>query len=225
MKPAFIYCRVSTSDQAIEGVSLEAQSTKAAAWCELNDCEVAGTFVDAGISGYKSSNRPEFQRALDAACAAGGVLVVYSLSRFARNTAETLQLADRLERAGADLVSLSERIDTTSAAGKMIFRMLAVLAEFERDQISERTKAAMQHKRSKGEFTGTVPFGFQLAADGVQLVRNEAEQEIIGMILDLRQQGYSLRAIAAELDNHGVPTKHRANTWNAMTIRRICQAS
>ena len=72
MKPAFIYCRVSTSGQAIDGVSLDTQSAKAAAWCELNDCEVAGTFVDAGISGYKSSNRPEFQRALDAACAAIG---------------------------------------------------------------------------------------------------------------------------------------------------------
>ncbi len=56
-------------------------------------------------------------------------------------------LAEKLDKAGADLVSLSERIDTTTAAGKMVFRMLAVLNEFERDQISERTSAILQHKK------------------------------------------------------------------------------
>ena len=67
---------------------------------------------------------------------------------------------ERLHKAGADLVSLSEKIDTTSAAGKMVFRMLAVLAEFERDIISERTAGAMQHKRGLGEYTGgLVPYG------------------------------------------------------------------
>src|SRR6266581_6504849 len=83
-----------------------------------------------------------------------GVLVVYSLSRLARNTTETLELGERLAKAGADLVSLSEKIDTTSAAGKMVFRMLAVLAEFERDQISERTRVAMQHMRCEGKRVG-----------------------------------------------------------------------
>ncbi len=61
--------------------------------------------------------------------ACGGVLVVYSLSRLARNTTETLELGERLAKAGADLVSLSEKIDTTSAAGKMVFRMLAARAQ------------------------------------------------------------------------------------------------
>ena len=87
--------------------------------------------------------RASLQAAVSAVCACGGVLVVYSLSRLARNTTETLELGKRLSKAGADLVSLSEKIDTTSAAGKMVFRMLAVLAEFERDQVSERTTMAL----------------------------------------------------------------------------------
>ena len=60
---------------------------------------------------------------------------------------DALVISERLERAGADLVSLSEKIDTTTAAGKMVFRMLAVLSEFERDQLSERTAAAMAAER------------------------------------------------------------------------------
>lgn len=64
---------------------------------------------------------------------------------------------------GRDLVSLSEKIDTTSASGKMVFRLLAVLNEFERDQISDRTRFALAHKKANGEKTGgTVPFGYKV---------------------------------------------------------------
>lgn len=93
--------------------------------------------MDAGLSGKRADNRPELQKALDAVTKCSGVLLVYSLSRLARSTKDTLAISDRLEKADADLVSLSERIDTTSAAGKMVFRMLAVLAEFERDLVSD----------------------------------------------------------------------------------------
>ena len=136
---AIAYIRVSTQGQVDDGVSLEAQHAKIAAWCEVMGYELLETFADEGISGHRMDKRPSLQKAVDAVCASGSVLVVYSLSRLARNTQETLELGSRLAKAGADLVSLSEKIDTTSAAGKMIFRMLAVLAEFERDQISERT--------------------------------------------------------------------------------------
>ncbi len=149
----FGYCRVSTTGQAIDGVSLDAQRAKILAWCAVNDAELVDVFVDAGLSGGKANNRPALQAALDAACKAGGVVCVYSLSRLARSTRDTIAIAERLEKAGAELVSLSERIDTCTAAGKMVFRMLAVLAEFERDQISERTSSSMQHMRACGKKT------------------------------------------------------------------------
>src|SRR4051812_9422716 len=113
------YCRVSTEDQAVEGVSLEAQAARIRAWCAANGVELAGSYTDAGLSGKRADNRVALQMALEVVCQARGVLVVYSLSRLARSTRDTLAIADRLERAGADLVSLSEKIDTTSAAGKM----------------------------------------------------------------------------------------------------------
>ena len=171
MQTAIGYVRVSTEGQATEGVSLDAQRAKIEAWCLANDAQLAGVFVDAGLSGKRADNRPELQNALSVATRTKGVLVVYSLSRLARSTKDTITISERLDKAGADLVSLSEKLDTTSAAGKMVFRMMAVLAEFERDQISERTSTAMAHKKSKGERVGTVPFGFVLLEDGRTLVR------------------------------------------------------
>jgi DNA invertase Pin-like site-specific DNA recombinase len=151
------YCRVSTDLQAAEGVSLDAQKGRIHAWCLANGGSMAEAdlFVDAGISGKHAANRPGLQHALDAVTQApGSVLVVYSLSRLARSTKDTITISERLEKAGADLVSLSEKIDTTSASGKMVFRMLAVLAEFERDLVSERVRVTVAHKRGRGERVG-----------------------------------------------------------------------
>lgn len=220
MATAIGYVRVSTADQATEGVSLDAQRERIAAWCLANGIALGSVFVDAGISGKRADNRPELQRALDAVTSEGGILVVYSLSRLARSTRDTIEIADRLDRDGADLVSLSERIDTTTAAGKMVFRMMAVLAEFERDLVSERTRGALAHKRTRGERTGKVPFGFDLAADGVQLVPNADEQRVLGLIGELRAAGLSLRAIAEELNRRGVPTKE-GRPWIHTSLARI----
>ena len=104
------YIRVSTTRQAVDGVSLEAQRAKIEAWCTVNDFELSDVFVDAGISGKRADNRTGLQDALQAACKArGAALVVYSLSRLARSTKDAIAIAERLEKAGADLVSLSER--------------------------------------------------------------------------------------------------------------------
>jgi site-specific DNA recombinase len=208
---AIAYVRVSTAGQVEDGVSLEAQRSKITAWCEVMGYELVQTFADEGISGHSMDKRPGLQSAVDAVCASGGVLVVLSLSRLARNTRETLELGERLAKAGADLVSLSEKIDTTSAAGKMIFRMLAVLAEFERDQVSERTTMALSHKKAQGErISRHVPYGMQLAADGQHLEENAAEQEVIAMARTLHQAGLSSRKIAARLAEQGLYS--RVNT-------------
>ena len=222
---AVIYVRVSTEDQATEGVSIEAQQTKLAAWCFANDYELLAVETDAGLSGGRADNRPALQAAIELACKTKSALVVYSLSRLARSTKDTIAIGEKLDRAGADLVSLSEKIDTTSAAGKMVFRMLAVMAEFERDQVSERTRFAMSHKKSKSERVGTIPFGSDVATDGIALVRNEAEQVVISLIVELRAAGESYKAIADELELRGIRTKTGKAKWGTMTIRNIAIAN
>jgi len=223
MKPAVAYVRVSTEQQATEGVSLEAQQEKINAWCLLNDYQLVSVHVDAGLSGKRADNRPELQLALDQVTRFGGVLVVYSLSRLARSTKDTIAISERLEKAGADLVSLSEKIDTTTAAGRMVFRMLAVLAEFERDQLSERVTMAMDHKRRKSErISGRIPYGFTLAADGVALVAEPTEQNTLATIRQLRDAGASIRSIVAHLNNNQVPTKG-GKPWCVSTVHTLLE--
>jgi len=225
MQKAVGYCRVSTEGQAVDGVSLDAQRAKIQAWCAANDFELIGVYVDAGISGKRADNRPELQNALNTVTRVKGALVVYSLSRLARSTKDTISISDRLEKAGSDLVSLSEKLDTTSAAGKMVFRLFAVLSEFERDLVSERTKAALAHMRQQGKAMGQLPFGHDLAADGETLVKNPAELKAVVLIRKLKEQGLSLRAIARQLETEQIPTKSGNASWTHTAVQSILRRS
>ena len=198
------YARVSTAGQAAEGISLDAQQEKIRAWAQANDYELLELFVDAGLSASRADNRPGLQRAVSTACKRKGALVVYSLSRLARSTRDALILAERLNKAGADLVSLTESIDTTSASGKMVYRMLSVLNEFQRDLIAEHTADALAFKASKGErFSRFAPFGYRFDRQG-HIMRDEREQSIIGLARQLRKKGLSMRQISKDLGSNGM---------------------
>jgi len=215
------YVRVSTAHQADEGVSLDAQRAKLQAWADLNGFVLADVHVDAGISGKRADNRPALQAALDQCCRESAALVVYSLSRLARSTVDTIHIGERLRKHGADLVSVSERIDTTSAAGQMVFQLLGVMAEFERNQLSERITMAMSHKKTLGKRVGRIPFGWMLDTDGDTLIKHPAEQEALVIIRELREHGLSLRAIADELNRRGIRTKLGAAAWKHTSVRSV----
>ena len=218
---AVAYLRVSTNGQVIDGVSLDMQRAKVEAWASLNDAELLAVFTDEGLSA-KSANRPGLQQALAFAKQNRVALVVYSLSRLSRSTRDTLHLVGELEKSGCELVSLSERIDTSSAGGRMVFRMLAVLSEFEREQLAERTRSAMQHMKSQGRVVGQVPHGY--SRDGDSLVLNPDEQRVVGLAKSLRDKGYSLRTIADELANVGVFNR-AGRQYNPKSIRSMLQAA
>jgi site-specific DNA recombinase len=156
-------------------------------------------------------------------CARRAVLVVYSLSRLARSVRDTLEIAERLDKAGADLVSLTEQLDTTTASGKMLFRLLAVLAEFERDLVSERTRTALRYKQARSERVGQIPYGFRLAADGITLEVDAVELGTLAEVHRLRSAGRSLRAIAAELTRRQVPTKNGGPRWSHTSVASILE--
>jgi site-specific DNA recombinase len=142
------YCRVSTMEQAESGLGLEAQRAAISAWAASRGLEVT-IYEDAGITGTSMEKRPALEQALCAA-QSGSILVAYSLSRFARSTRDMLIIAERLKRQGADLVSLTESIDTTTATGRLVFTLLSALSQFERDLTSERTKAALAALKARG---------------------------------------------------------------------------
>jgi len=194
------YIRVSTEGQVTDGVSLELQRAKLAAWASLHDADLRAVFADEGVSGARA-DRPGLLQAIAAAKRERAALVIYSLSRLSRSTLDTLRLAGELEKAGCDLVSLQEQVDTSSPAGRVIFRVLAALAEFERDQLAERTRQAMQHMKAQGRVVGAIPHGF--SRDGDRVIRHDAEQRVVALARELRAQGLTLRAIGDELAARG----------------------
>lgn len=218
---AYGYCRVSTEGQAAEGVSLEAQRERIKKWCNGNDIELVDVFEDAGLSGGRADNRPGLNQALDHVCKSkGNTLVIYSLSRMARSVKDTLTITDRLNKAQANLVSLSEKIDTSGAAGKMMYRMLAVLNEFERDLASERTMMAAAHKRGRNEVWSVAPFGKAVGADGKTLVDDAIEQVAILRVLQLRGEGRSIREVVGDMNAEGFP-RRGGGRWHIASVQRL----
>ena len=218
MKTAIGYIRVSTEQQATEGVSLDAQRAKIEAWCAHNGYELAQVYVDAGISGKSMDKRPGLQDALKS-LKKGMALVSYSLSRLARSTKDAISIGETVAKRKADMVSLSEQIDTTTAAGRMMFQMLAVLAEFERNLTAERTTSALQHKKATGQkYTNITPYGFE-AIEG-RLVQVQAEAVVVAEIQAARTGGSTLQAIADSLNGRSIPTK-TGKQWAPATIHLL----
>jgi site-specific DNA recombinase len=218
---AVAYIRVSTDGQAADGISLDAQAAKIEAYCALNDLPLLETYTDAGISAKRADNRPALQDALQAIREGrANALVVYKLDRLARCTIDALEIAQQLDRHGASLHSLNEKLDTGSAMGRFFFTLVASLAEMERGIIAERTAAAHAHKRSKGQATGHAPFGWQLAKDGSTLEPVPTEQETLGLIQAMKAEGKSLRIIAETLNNQGRKTK-QGQPWKRSNLRSV----
>jgi len=214
-----LYCRVSTEEQATEGVSLAAQRARGEAYAKLYGHELVAVEEDAGISA-KSLRRPGLRRALKALRAGGadGVLVA-KLDRLTRSVGDLAQLVERYftEGRGA-LLSVGEAIDTATAAGRMVLNMLGVLAQWEREAIGERTREALRHKRARGARLGAVPLGWRRQGD--VFVEDEAEQRVLARARELAAAGVNLSAIGRTLTAEGLRTK-RGGAWQATTVRKL----
>jgi len=217
MEKAIGYIRVSTEQQADEGISLAAQRAKINLWCELNDCELVAIYEDAGISGKTIEKRPRLQTAL-AEIKKGMALVVYSLSRMSRTTNHCIAIADELKAKGSDLVSITEKLDTSSAMGEFFFTVMAALGQMERKVTGERTKAALAHKKAIGEKYAPVPFGYAEVNKRLEVVKHEAD--LVTEIFSKRASGETLQSIAQALNEKGVIGK-QGGKWYASSVSCI----
>lgn len=220
MRPAIGYIRVSTEDQAKEGLSLPAQRARIASYAQAMGLDLVQVFADEGISGKSLENRPGARGAIDRACQERGVLIIYSLSRLVRSTKDALAVAERMGREGADLASLTENLDTSTPTGRMVFKILAVLAEFEREIIVERTKNTMAHCRVEGlKISRFPPFGSRFTEDG-RLEPVEQEQAVLRVAVSQYQESGSLSDTVRFLNDSG-RLGRGGKPWNPGTLWRI----
>ena len=150
MKRAALYARVSTQN----GQNPEMQLCELREYCDRRGWQVFREYVDVGISGSKEK-RPELDRLMaDAHRRQFDVLIVWKFDRFARSVSHLLRALENFQALGIEFVSLSEQMDTTTPAGKMVFTVLGAVAELERSLIVERVRAGIRNARAKGKRLG-----------------------------------------------------------------------
>jgi DNA invertase Pin-like site-specific DNA recombinase len=221
MEDALSYIRVSSDEQADSGLGLEAQRQRIAAYCQLKGLRLAEVFEDPGISGGKAlASRPAGRQLLAAAHQTKALVIVAKLDRLFRSVADAATVIAEFNKRGIRLVALAEGFDLRNPYGRAMAQMASVFAELERALIQERTRGAMEVKRSRGErISGHAPYGWEFGSGGC-LVTNRREQRIIARMRQFQAQGLSYRGIARRLDGEGIPPKRGAR-WNHTTVKSI----
>ena len=228
------YTRVSTAEQARDGLSMETQTHKIKVYCDLHDLELTRIIEDPGQSA-KSLDRPgaiEVSAALDQGTEG---LVVSKLDRLTRSLKDWAYLIDRYfgdkVKNPRKLLSVSDSIDTRTATGRMVLNLMMTIYQWEREIIAERTKEALATKHMNGERCGRwIRYGHQLDPSReihkdsglpVYLTEESGQQEVIARIVAMREQGLSTRSIAHYLDELGIETATGNRIWSHTTIARI----
>jgi DNA invertase Pin-like site-specific DNA recombinase len=223
MEKAVCYIRVSTEEQARGGVSLEAQEERLISYCKMAGLEVVEIIREEGVSAGKLlAVRPGGERLLQlVASKKVRHVVALKLDRLFRDAEDALRQTRAWDKAGValHLVDMGgQTLNTATAMGRFFLNMMAAFAELERNLIAERTATALVHKKAHRQAYSPTPYGFDRV--GKELSENPQEQEIIAQIFTWRQNGWSLRKIAAELNRRGVPTK-QGGKWYAATVRYL----
>ena len=217
------YRRVSTQDQANSGLGLEAQTTAietAVARLGLTLCQ---TFTDAGLSGGLAlEQRPALLNAIDL-LRTGDVLVVAKRDRLGRDVLNVAMIERLVERRGARVHSAAgEGSDDDGPTGRLMRQIIDCFAQYERELIRARTRAAMAAAKVRGQRVGHLPFGQQLADDGRTLVPNQGEQQTLALVRRLRRLGYAQADIATELNRLGFRTR-RGGLFQRSFVAQLLQ--
>jgi DNA invertase Pin-like site-specific DNA recombinase len=224
------YIRVSTADQADNGVSLDAQREKIAAYATFKGFDLVEIVVDAGVSAGKPlQEREGGARVLELTRPEGPctAVVAAKLDRLFRDAADCLNMSRRWDDAEVGLHLIDMGIDTRSAMGRAFLTMAAGFAELERNLIGERTKAGLEQVVREGGKIGRDPYGWQRSEQKDSmgrflLVPVESEQAVIRRIVEQYEAGRGFVAIARDLNTDNVPTK-RGGEWRDNTVRQIHQ--
>lgn len=230
------YSRVSTEEQSTEGVSLDAQESRLRAYAIAHGAELVSLERDEGVSGKIA---PERRSGLVSAlsCVRSGDaegLLVTKLDRLSRTTRHVLDLVDTARRHGWRLVSVSEHLDTGSAAGRMVLTVLAALAEMERAQVGERTSEALAQVAREGRVRShRLPFGWRTESGSDRakkgqkemLVAHPEEQAIRSRMLELRADGLGAHRIAGRLNGDGIKNPRTLAPWTPGTVASILRTA
>ena len=217
---ACVYTRVSTSEQAMEGYSIEEQERMCKAAIVSKGWEYIGTYSDPGISG-RTMDRLGLQKMIRA-IEHGEIqaVVIYKLDRLSRKQRDTMTIIeDIFLENDVDLVSLNETLDTSTPWGRAMIGILSSFNQMESENIQMRTAMGKEAKATKGGYAGgKPPLGYK-SVNG-ELVVVDEEAEIVRLIYKLRKDGMTMVNIAEELNRRGLKTK-QGNEFRHSAIQGI----
>lgn len=194
-KSASIYIRVSTQDQVQHGISLQAQEEALKNYAKALGYEIFKVYRDEGKSGKDLVHRPAMQDMLkDAELRKFQAIFIYKLDRFSRSLMDLITTIEKLKEWGIDFVSLQDKIETTSATGKLMFHIVSAFAEFERNVTSERTKFTMHAKFSSGNLVTRAPLGYEIKDK--KLIPSENSYKIQEIFQNFLNNNISLTQLA-----------------------------
>lgn len=219
------YVRVSTVEQASEGLSLGSQRQIIADYVNRNGYDFVGSYGDEGISGRTITKRPGIQKLLeDSKEDKFDMVIIWKLSRLGRSMKDVLSIAETLYANNVELYSISESFDISTSTGKMMLGLLANFSEFERSQISENVKMSMLSLvKNQKRFAGGRMLGYRSEKDdeGKKILSIEPkEAEIVKLIFTKYLSGNGYRAIANALNKLGKKTV-RGNSFSTIAVKDI----
>ena len=219
---AVIYARVSTEQQS-EG-SIEEQIRRCKQYCELKGYTVVAEYTDVG-SGMKT-DRPQFEIMMSN-MNEWDICVAYKLDRFHRSSGNASAWAADLNNQGKNFAAIDIDIDTSSATGLFIFRLMTSLAQLEVEQTRERTKMGLKAVKRQGRWLGRPPYGYDSKkkitgnnGDTGILSVNLEEADVVKLIYGYREAGYTHKEIAQNLTEQGFETR-KGTPWAWTTVRDI----
>lgn len=200
--------------------SCELQLDRIQAWAKSQGQTIDGVYRDENKSGGTTEGRDALESALASVCESRGTLCCYSLSRLSRSVRDALEISERLSRAGAGLVLLDLGLDTNTPVGKMLFTIIAAVAELERSQIAQRTSDAMKRHSKNGRRMGRYArYGWDL--EGVPV---RSEQYAIARVkflagCEVGGLPYSESMIATAMNREQY--EYRGRRWKERDIKKI----
>ena len=206
------YIRVSSEEQ-VDGYSLDAQRREIAAFCERQSYDLVTVYSDEGVSAYTDlvAKRPAFARLLDdAVSGAFGIVVVHTLDRWARRASVQAASLERLGKAGVGFASTAEQLDFTTPAGRLMLSVIGGVSEFFSGQLGVHVSKSKRERAERGLPAGPIPFGYEVHEPGGIPLLNDAAASAVRRAFLRRASGDSYGSIASALNEEGHATRTRA---------------